>query len=237
MCVGAGRCDALVRSAMASDGADGAVTATSRRQFPVSPTLRQPAKERGPRAERTVAKILAATKEIFLTRGYIGTTIDEITKAAGVSRASFYTYFPSKRDVLLALGAESAHAAEAMVDFVSEIPLQWTTADIEVFVHKSFTVLDDHASFGFAWTQAAHEDEEIRVAGMRRHLQVCRRMGQALGVLRGVPFADNAAQGILVFSMLERAWSFCKLYEARLPASTMEQAIAATIEASLTTSS
>lgn len=180
-----------------------------------------------------MAKILAATKEIFLARGYTGTTVDEITRAAGVSRASFYTYFPSKRDVLLALGAESAHAAEVMVDLISEITAPWTVAEIEEFVHKSFVLLDDHASFGFAWTQAAHEDEEIRVAGMRRHLQVCRRMGQAMGTLRGWPFPDTAAQGLLVFSMLERAWSFCKLYDGKLSASAMERVIAETIGASL----
>src|SRR4030081_1073131 len=81
----------------------------------VSPTLRQPANELGPRAHLTIARILDATKKIFLIRGYTGTTIDEITRVANVSRASFYTYFPSKRDVLLAVGADSASAAGALI--------------------------------------------------------------------------------------------------------------------------
>jgi hypothetical protein len=46
-------------------------------------------------------------REVFLTRGYAGTTVDEIARIADVSRASFYAYFPSKREVLLALGAPS----------------------------------------------------------------------------------------------------------------------------------
>lgn len=203
------------------------------REFPVSPTLRQPAKERGPRATRTVALILAATKEIFLARGYAGTTVDEIARSAGISRASFYTYFPSKRDVLLALGADSAHAAEEMVDFVKDIKAPWGLPDVESFVHRCFAVLDDHASFGFAWTQAAHEDEEIRVAGMKRHLSVCARMGRALGALRGRPFDDAAAQGLVVFSMLERGWTYRQLYAGTLKEAALEREVATVLCATL----
>jgi AcrR family transcriptional regulator len=195
-------------------------------QFPVSPVLRQPAKERGPRARRTVALILTATKSIFLTRGYAGTTVDEIARLAGISRASFYTYFPSKRDVLLALGAESAHAALEIADYVEAIADPCDEAEIEDVVRRSFAVLDDHASFGLAWTQAAQEDEEIRVAGTKRYLQVCTRMGQALGAVRGRPFDNPAARGMVVFSMLDRAWTFRQLYDEMLKDGTLEHEIA-----------
>ncbi len=92
----------------------------NRKSFPVSPTLRQPAQELGPRATRTVALILEAAKGILLTHGYAGTTVDEIARVAGISRASFYT-FPSKRDVLLALGVDSAHAGMHMIDLAAEL--------------------------------------------------------------------------------------------------------------------
>ncbi|MCU4183490.1 TetR/AcrR family transcriptional regulator [Acidiferrimicrobium sp. IK] len=203
------------------------------RQFPVSPTLRQPAKERGPRATRTVGLILGATKDIFLTRGYAGTTVDEIARVAGISRASFYTYFPSKRDVLLALGAESAHAAEVMVGYVRAIELPWSDAAIEDFVVKSFAVLDDHASFGIAWTQAAYEDEVIHKAGMKRHLRDCAKMGKAMGDLRGRPFADPAAHGLVIFSALERAWTYRQLYAGTISDGALERQIAEVICATL----
>ena len=203
------------------------------REFLGSPILRQPAKEMGPRATRTVALILAATKEIFLTHGYAGTTVDEITRVAGISRASFYTYFPSKRDVLLALGAESAHAAATLVDYVHAIKSPWKPPDIEEFVRKSFVVFDEHASFGFAWTQAAHQDEEIRIAGMKRHLQVCGGMGRALGSLRGEPFDDPTAQGVIIFSMLERSWSYCQLYTGKLDEVSVHKEIAQVLQALL----
>jgi AcrR family transcriptional regulator len=166
----------------------------------------------GPRASRTIAAILAATKEIFQVRGYAGTTIDEITRLAGVSRASFYTYFPSKRDVLLALGANSATEADVVVEELRHITHPWSLEDIAEWVKKFFALLDEHGSFALAWTQAAQEDEAIRVAGLKRHLEVCRRLGAGFEHLRGEPLGDATQQGLLSFSMLERGWSYGRLY-------------------------
>ena len=41
-----------------------------------------------------------AAAELFLEQSYAGTTIDEITQRAGVSRATFFNYFGSKSDLL-----------------------------------------------------------------------------------------------------------------------------------------
>lgn len=73
-------------------------------------------------------------------------------------------------------------------------------------------LLDAHGSFAFAWTQAAHDDPEIRRAGTTGHLRLCRRMGVAMGAVRGEPFERPAEQGLLIFSMLERTWSCARLY-------------------------
>ena len=182
--------------------------------FPVAPTRRSPADELGPRANRTIAKILEATRSIFLTRGYAGTTIDEIAREAGVSRASFYTYFPTKRDVLLTLGADSARAADAVVEVVEGFAGGWTDADLQEFVVVYFELLDSHGSFAFAWTQAANLDDEIREAGKTRHLRICRRFGDALGAARGAPYRDPTEAGLIWFAMFERAWSYCQLYDS-----------------------
>ncbi len=41
-----------------------------------------------------------AACELFLERGYDGTSVADITQRAGVSRSSFFNYFTSKSDVL-----------------------------------------------------------------------------------------------------------------------------------------
>lgn len=201
--------------------------------FPIAPTLRSPAKEFGPRANRTIAKILEAARAMFLTRGYVGTTIDEIAKVAQLSRSSFYTYFPTKRDVLLALGADYARAGTAVVERLATRSRGWTPEDVEGFVADYFVMLDDHGAFAFAWTQAAHDDAEILAAGRPRHLAMARRFGEIMGELRGRPFDDPTARGLAMFSMLERAWSYCQLYEGAIAGARVQREAAAVLAATM----
>ena len=54
------------------------------------------------RRERVKALSDAAIS-LFLERGTESSTIDDITKAAGVSKGSFYRYFESKHELVLSL--------------------------------------------------------------------------------------------------------------------------------------
>jgi AcrR family transcriptional regulator len=194
---------------------------------PVPGMTRQPADALGPRANRTIARIMDATREVFLTRGYAGTTIDEIAKLAGVSRASFYTYFPSKRDVLLAVGAHSASEALGASKRLRDI--EPSVDALTGWVADYFDLLDVHGAFAFAWTQAAQDDEEIRTAGMRTHLEVCRRLGEALGVHGRVDIDEPTVLGLLASSMLERGWDYCRLYSDAIDRAAMQRQIARTL--------
>src|SRR2546423_12263207 len=114
--------------------------------------LRSPAPEMGPRAVRMMERILDATRTVFLAKGYAGTTIDDIAGAAGISRASFYTYFPTKRDVLLALGAGAADASEGVVAAVAAAPPPRTGADMRKLVDDHFEFLGRHGPVARALT-------------------------------------------------------------------------------------
>ena len=46
------------------------------------------------------ATIADAAAELFIENTYAGTTIDQITQRAGVSRATFFNYFTAKTDLL-----------------------------------------------------------------------------------------------------------------------------------------
>jgi TetR/AcrR family transcriptional regulator len=173
--------------------------------------LRQPANTPGPRAQRTIARIIDATRDVFLTNGYSGTTIDEIARVSNVSRASFYTYFPSKREVLLAVGANAASECQLMIDRLVKEPVT-SRAALKAWVSDYFDLLDVHAGFAFAWTQAANNDEEIRTAGMKRHLKLSKNLGLALGTAVGRPVERPVMLGLASFSVLERGWNYAQLY-------------------------
>jgi TetR/AcrR family transcriptional regulator len=179
----------------------------------VRPTLRRPARELGPKANDAIERILEATRSVFLRRGYGGTTIDEIARVAGMSKASFYTYFPTKRDVLLSLGANSAEDSSLVIEHLGELARPWTRGDLLSWVDEYFGLLDRHGSFFLAWTQAAYEDDELRTAGMKRHLAVVRVLG---GIVSESDRAGNEARGLAIVSLLERAWSYCQLYADRV---------------------
>src|ERR1700737_510829 len=79
----------------------------------------------GPRAQRTIEAILDAAKKVFLLQGFGGTKMEDIADAASVSRASVYTYFPTKRAVLFAIGADSNRHRVAAWKRLAELPGTW----------------------------------------------------------------------------------------------------------------
>jgi AcrR family transcriptional regulator len=74
-----------------------------------SPTLRERNKA------RARADIADAALKLFFDRGFEGVTVDEIVSAAGVSRRTFFRYFETKEDALLADYPElNARLSEAL---------------------------------------------------------------------------------------------------------------------------
>lgn len=65
-------------------------------------TLEKPEGRRARKRQETHRRIVEAGLTLFLEHGYETTTLDMIAEAAGISRRSFFSYFRSKEDVLLA---------------------------------------------------------------------------------------------------------------------------------------
>jgi AcrR family transcriptional regulator len=57
--------------------------------------------QRGERREQTRRRVYEAALAIFREHGVAECRIDDIARRAGVSRAAFYFYFPTKEDVLI----------------------------------------------------------------------------------------------------------------------------------------
>ena len=74
-------------------------------------------KERG----QTEKEIIRAALELFVTKGYHNTSIDEITKRVGFSKGALYAHFKSKGDLLHRLIEEfRSHWAEDLLRVVDE---------------------------------------------------------------------------------------------------------------------
>lgn len=55
------------------------------------------------RTEDTQERLISAASELFFSRGYAATGVLEIQRRAGATTGSFYHFFPSKEDLLLAV--------------------------------------------------------------------------------------------------------------------------------------
>lgn len=65
--------------------------------------------------QRTRESLLRVAIELFTTRGYEETTVDDIADVVGVSQRTFFRYFAGKEDAALALDAMTvAHFVEAV---------------------------------------------------------------------------------------------------------------------------
>jgi AcrR family transcriptional regulator len=64
---------------------------------------------------QTLQRITEVGIELFLAKGYDATTLDEIAAAAGISRRTFFYYFRSKDDILLAHLASYADALRVTI--------------------------------------------------------------------------------------------------------------------------
>jgi AcrR family transcriptional regulator len=65
--------------------------------------------------ERQRRRLVLAAGETFVTLGYATSTVADILKTAGMSRRSFYEFFTSKEDILLALLDEMVHEVRGEV--------------------------------------------------------------------------------------------------------------------------
>lgn len=64
---------------------------------------------------QTLQRISQVSLDLFVAKGYEATTLDEIAMAAGISRRTFFYYFDSKEDILLAYVGGFAEELRAFV--------------------------------------------------------------------------------------------------------------------------
>ena len=51
-------------------------------------------------------RLYSAALELFAERGFLETTVEDITEAADVGKGTFFNYFPTKEHILAAFGSE-----------------------------------------------------------------------------------------------------------------------------------
>ena len=79
--------------------------------------------------------------DLLLEYGYGGTRISDVVEAVGVAKGTFYLYFPSKRELLLACLAhigEKVQEREALIGIPPEDPVSRITARVVTSLEQPF---------------------------------------------------------------------------------------------------
>lgn len=114
---------------------------------PVAPqkAAPRPRRRRSPeqRDERR-AQLITAARDVFAAKGYHEATVDDITRAAGVAKGTFYLYFQEKREIyhelvrsflqhITDIGASVAREVKTPKDFFARTE-QATSELLRVFI-------------------------------------------------------------------------------------------------------
>ncbi|MGX9355639.1 TetR/AcrR family transcriptional regulator [Roseobacteraceae bacterium S113] len=73
------------------------------------------------RKGRKFDQVLAGARDVFMAHGFEGASVDDIARAAGVSKATLYSYFPDKRLLFMEVAkVECARQAEFAMDHIDD---------------------------------------------------------------------------------------------------------------------
>jgi len=75
---------------------------------------------------RKFDQVLAGARDVFMSRGFEGASVDEIAKQAGVSKATLYSYFPDKKLLFMEVAKSecSKQAEEILAETSDDDPLE-----------------------------------------------------------------------------------------------------------------
>jgi len=95
-------------------------SATRPQHAPISAV--RPGRRERRRAE-TRERIFRAALHLFAQRGFLETTVEDITNAADVGKGTFFNYFPTKEHVLATFGSERLTALERALERAKRGPV------------------------------------------------------------------------------------------------------------------
>lgn len=151
------------------------------------------------------AAILAAAATLFRERGYEGTSLKLIARAAGLTAPALYWYFDSKADLLVAFLLETADGSYRRIsDRIGSAtdPIEQLALMVAGHIESNLDLLDATRAYGeltYSWEQLVKSVGEERTAELtahqRMHYDRCRDIveaGQRDGVFDVVGVASTA---------------------------------------------
>jgi AcrR family transcriptional regulator len=171
---------------------------TARADRTTTRTSRNPG-GRTAKSEETRRALLDAAARRFAEHGYHETSVPDIVQAAGVGHGTFYEYFASRRDILLALTRPITEAAERRPALKSQDLGDRIRS--EIFWYLSDHV--EHLELSKVWHAASNFDPEIAETRRRERARRVARVRKGIESADVRSDIDPAVAAAALVAMLE----------------------------------
>jgi AcrR family transcriptional regulator len=104
--------------------------------------------------------ILDAALEVFIDKGYVASTVEDIIERAGTSRRTFYAHFRSKTHVLLEIGADLVPGIQATYVELDQALLTGTWESMRAWIDTTMEWFLRYGALMPVWEEAAATDPE-----------------------------------------------------------------------------
>ncbi len=153
-------------------------------------------------------RLVVAAVDLFTEQGYDATTVTQIAERAGVTKSTFFRYFPDKREILVA-GQETL--SHLLAEGISEAPLGASPLEAVVagLERVSSAMGQLNRELGPRMKAAIAASAELQERHILKSVGLAAAMTTAL-IARGVP--DTTAHlagelGVLAFKQGYAEWS------------------------------
>jgi AcrR family transcriptional regulator len=164
--------------------------------------LRAEAFEPDESGNRAPTALLASGRDVFVTRGYHNTRVDDLVAAAGVSHGAFYRYFRNKDELARILAARAIRAAGATLIEIPDVFADDTSAvkgTLRRWLRRFNAVQAPEAAMMRVWIDAALQDPALR-ADLAPSLDWGRR--RMSRYLRPRAFGDVDMEAVVMVALL-----------------------------------
>ena len=148
------------------------------------------------------AALLEAGREVFVSRGYHATRIDDIVDGAGVSHGAFYRYFKGKDELAHLLASQAMRSVAAVFTEVPD-PVELGpkgTAALKRWLRRYNDVQVSETGMIRVWVDASLEDESLLADSASVLDWGRRRMGH---FLRQREFGDAGTDAVVLLAFID----------------------------------